>query len=183
MSTNPFSELLTVNVDQYVEKKGKLDYLSWSHALAEIFKRDPEANWEFHEPTTFPDGTMMLWCSFTAFGKTIKMHLPVMDNRNQAIQNPSATDINKNMQRCLVKAIAGHGLGLYLYSKDGMPEISDVERKEVKSLFITELTEAAKLGFDALQKKHTELSQKNKALLNEIWAEKGEGLKNASLGD
>jgi hypothetical protein len=48
--------------------------------------------------------------------------LPVMDNRNRAIQNPDAFAINTAIMRCLAKAIAMHGLGLYIYAGEDLPE-------------------------------------------------------------
>jgi hypothetical protein len=65
--------------------------------------------------------TMMISCTVTAFGKPIKMHLPVMDHRNQAVKNPDAFVVNKNMMRCLVKAIACHGLGINVYAGEDLP--------------------------------------------------------------
>jgi hypothetical protein len=53
------------------------------------------------------------------------MHLPVMDHRNQAVKNPDAFVVNKNMMRCLVKAIACHGLGLYIYAGEDLPHDDD----------------------------------------------------------
>lgn len=180
-STNHFNELLAINVDKHVEYKGKLKYMSWSHALAEIIKRDPAANWEFHEPTTFPDGSMLVWCSFTAFDKTIRMHLPVMDNRNQAVQNPNSRDVSDTMMRCLVKAIAAHGLGLSLYSKDGIPadelELSDSEKATIRSVFVADLTHASSVGMDKLKAVHTDNYKRHPEIEQELWDEWGEKLK------
>ena len=50
------------------------------------------------------------------------MFLPVMDFKNKAISKPNAFDINKAMMRCLVKGIAVHGLGLYIYAGEDLPE-------------------------------------------------------------
>ena len=69
--------------------------------------------------------SMMVFCDVTAFGKTMKMHLPVMDNRNQAIKNPDAVAVNKAMMRCLAKAVACFGIGLYIFSGDDLPEGED----------------------------------------------------------
>lgn len=118
---SPFQRLSQMNVNDHVEKKNGLSYLSWAWAVAELFKADPDANWEFHAPQMFGE-TMMVSCTVRAFGKPILMHLPVMDHRNQAIKNPDAFAVNKNMMRCLVKAIACHGLGLYLYAGEDLPE-------------------------------------------------------------
>lgn len=74
---------------------------------------------------------MMVVCTVTAFDKPITMHLPVMDHRNQAIKNPDAVAVNKAMMRCLVKAIACHGLGLEVYAGEDLPSFPDPETGEV----------------------------------------------------
>ena len=117
---NHFVELAKINVSKYVEKKGTLSYLSWAYAVDQLMRQDPTANWEFHEPKMF-GSTMMVSCTVTAFGKPITMHLPVMDHRNKAVENPDAFVVNKNMMRCLVKAIACHGLGLAIYAGEDLP--------------------------------------------------------------
>ena len=120
---SPFIKLASINVNDHIEKKNGLSYLSWPFAVAELMKADPLANWEFHQPQMFGQ-TMMVSCTVTAFGKPVTMHLPVMDHRNKAIENPDAFAVNKNMMRCLVKAIACHGLGLYIYANEDLPEQS-----------------------------------------------------------
>jgi hypothetical protein len=119
---NHFAKLANVNVSQHVEKKQNMSYLSWSWAVDQLMRHDPKANWSFREPMVYPDGTMMVHCDVTAFGKSMYMFLPVMDHRNKAIQNPDAFAINKAMMRCLVKGIAVHGLGLYIYAGEDLPE-------------------------------------------------------------
>jgi hypothetical protein len=120
MSDNPFVKLAAVDVSKHIEKKQNLSYLSWPFAIDQLMRNDPSANWEFHTPEMYGE-TMMISCTVTAFGKPIKMHLPVMDHRNQAIKNPNAFEVNKNMMRCLVKAIACHGLGLFIYAGEDLP--------------------------------------------------------------
>ena len=121
MSTeNGFAKLAAIDVSKHVEKKQNLSYLSWSCAIDQLMRHDPSANWEFHEPKMYGE-TMMVSCTVTAFGKPVTMHLPVMNHRNQAEKNPDAFVVNKNMMRCLVKAIACHGLGLYIYAGEDLP--------------------------------------------------------------
>ena len=126
---NQFATLAAIDVSKHIEKKGNLSYLSWSWAVDQLMRADPSANWEFHAPEMFGE-SMMVSCTVTAFGKPIKMHLPVMDNRNQAAKNPDAVLINKNMMRCLVKAIACHGLGLHIYAGEDLPLDEDGNRQE-----------------------------------------------------
>ncbi len=121
------SELLKINVNDHTERKGNLTYLSWAWAWAEVLKIDPAASWVAHEwadrPAMFlPDGSAMVKVSVTVKGDTKLCVLPVMDNRNRAIQNPDAFAINTAIMRCLAKAIAMHGLGLYIYAGEDLPE-------------------------------------------------------------
>ncbi len=128
--TNHFSLLAQIDVSKLVDKKQNLSYLSWPHAVNALMEHDPTANWVFHEPQMFGE-SMMVSCTVTAFNKPITMHLPVMDHRNQAVKNPDAVVVNKNMMRCLVKAIACHGLGLSVYAGEDLPSFPDPETGEV----------------------------------------------------
>jgi hypothetical protein len=132
-NANRFEELAKINVNEHVEKKAGLSYLSWAWAVDQLMRKDPHANWEFHNPIMFGE-TMMVSCTVTAFGKPMMMHLPVMDHKNQAIKNPDAFQVNKNMMRCLVKCIAVHGLGLYIYAGEDLPESEDQGGLNVDSM-------------------------------------------------
>ncbi|MND29410.1 hypothetical protein D3C81_110900 [compost metagenome] len=121
-SSNHFEQLAAISVSGHIEKKNNMSYLSWAWAVDKLMRIDPQANWAFRDPMTFPDGSMMVHCDVTVFGKTMYMFLPVMDYRNKAIVKPNAFDINKAMMRCLVKGIAVHGLGLYIYAGEDLPE-------------------------------------------------------------
>ena len=115
-----YNELRKINVNEHTEKKGQLTYLSWAWAVDTLLQHDPSAVWEFPEPKYFGD-TVMVFCNVTAFGKTMKMQLPVMDNRNQAISNPDARKISDATMRCLAKCIACFGIGLYIYAGEDLP--------------------------------------------------------------
>ena len=138
-TTNMFEELSKIDVSKLIKKKGGLSYLSWPLAVDQLLRKDAEANWEFHQPVIFGE-TMMVSVSVTAFGKTIPMHLPVMDFRNQAIKNPDAFAVNKAMMRCLAKAIACHGIGLYVYAGEDLPMIDKEPKPEVVKTKDIELT-------------------------------------------
>lgn len=126
------TDFLSVNVNDHTERKGNLTYLSWAWAWAEVLKVDPEADWhpvEYHGETGMlqpcmwlPDGSAMVQVRVTIEGKTKSAVLPVMDNRNQAIKQPNAFAINTAIMRCLTKAIAMFGLGLYIYAGEDVPE-------------------------------------------------------------
>jgi hypothetical protein len=121
-----YTELRKINVNEHIEKKNGLSYLSWAWAVDTLLQQDPSATWDYKEPKQFGD-TLMVFCSVTAFGKTMTSQLPVLDFRNKAITNPDAMAVNTAMQRCLAKAIALHGIGLYIYSGEDIPESEKVE--------------------------------------------------------
>lgn len=116
-----FLELRTIDVNDKIEQKNGLSYLPWAWAADRLLQADPAATWEYLEPTIFGKGTVMVFCRVTAFGKAMTAQLPVMDHRNKAIAEPDAFAVNTAMQRCLVKAIALHGLGLYIYAGEDLP--------------------------------------------------------------
>ncbi len=117
-----FKELREINVNEFTEKKGQLTYLSWTWAVDTLLQNDPMAVWEFPEPKTYND-TVMVFCNVTAMGKTMRMQLPVMDNRNNAILNPDTRKISDATMRCLAKCIACFGIGLYIYAGEDLPTI------------------------------------------------------------
>lgn len=129
-----YSELAAINVNEHVEKKQNLSYLSWAWAVDTLLRLDENASWEYHRPEILND-TMMVFCSVTAFGRIRKAQLPVMDHRNKAIINPDAFQVNVAMQRCLAKAIALHGIGLYIYAGEDLPsgEEAPAEVKPTKT--------------------------------------------------
>ncbi len=135
-----FQQLYDINVNDKLEKKANLSYLSWAWAWAEVKKIDPNASAEIHEfPLPNVEGIKVPYLqtptgyfvkvSVTIKGQTETEWLPVMDHRNKTIEKPNAFDINKNTKRCLVKAIALHGLGLYVYAGEDLPE-SDADSKD-----------------------------------------------------
>ena len=126
------SELLKINVNGHLEKKGNLSYLSWAWAWAEVLKIDPGARWTAHEWDNSPvmvlrNGTAMVKVSVEIKGDIKTCILPVMDNRNKAIVDPDAFAVNTAIMRCLAKAIAMHGLGLYIYAGEDLPEAEKAE--------------------------------------------------------
>ena len=127
------SELLKINVNDHVEKKNGLSYLSWAWAWAEVLKIDPTARYTVHEYDGLPlvylkDGSAMVKVSVEIKGDIKTCLLPVMNHRNQAIKNPDAFASNTAIARCVVKCIALFGLGLYIYGGEDLPE---AEREEM----------------------------------------------------
>ena len=119
-------ELLATNVNNHTEKKNNLTYLSWAWAWAEALKADANATYkvEMFGDKCFMDinGTAMVFVTVTMFAKPMTCQLPVMDYRNKAIPTPDAFAVNTAIMRCMTKALALHGLGLYLYSGEDVPE-------------------------------------------------------------
>jgi len=124
MST--YLELRNVDVSDKIEKKNNLSYLSWAWAVDTLLQHDPLATWTYGQPVAFGD-TVMVFCTVSAFGKSMTAQLPVMDYRNKAVPNPDAFAVNTAMQRCLAKAIALHGLGLSLYVGEDLWDDVDTE--------------------------------------------------------
>lgn len=126
--------LLKRDVNAHTEKKNNLTYLSWAWAWAEALKADPGATYkvEMFGDKCFMDinGTAMVFVTATMFGKPMTCQLPVMDYRNKAIPNPDAFAVNTAIMRCMTKALSLHGLGLYIYAGEDLPE-------EGKSVVIT----------------------------------------------
>ena len=119
-------KLLATNVNGHTEKKSNLTYLSWAWAWAEALKADPAASFKVE---MFGDKcymevneSAMVWVTVTMFGKPMTCQLPVMDYRNKAIPNPDAFAVNTAIMRCMTKALSLHGLGLYIYAGEDLPE-------------------------------------------------------------
>ncbi len=132
-----YTELRKINVNNYIERKNGLAYLSWSWAVDQLLQLDESASWEYSEPRFFGE-TMMVFCTVHAFGKSRTAQLPVMDFRNKAVHNPDAFSVNTAMQRCLAKAISLHGLGMYIYAGEDLPMVEMKEDKVNKQLKQTE---------------------------------------------
>lgn len=144
------SELLKINVNDHIEKKNGLSYLSWAWAWAEVLKIDPTARYTVHEYDGLPlvylkDGSAMVKVSVEIKGDIKTCLLPVLDHRNKPIENPNSFAVNTSIMRCLAKCIAIHGLGLYVYGGEDLPE---AEREEMDAEIDAKL--AAATSVDAL---------------------------------
>jgi hypothetical protein len=124
-----FSTLNAVNCNGHTEKKNNLTYLSWAWAWAEVKKLYPNASYTIYENANqwnyFTDGkTCWVKTGVTIEGLEHIEYLPVMDFRNNSIPADKVTsfDVNKAIQRSLTKACARHGLGLYIYAGEDLPE-------------------------------------------------------------
>lgn len=124
-----FETLNAINVNGHTEKKGNLTYLSWAWAWSEVKKAFPEATYKVYENAQgwnyHTDGkTAWVKTGVTIEGIEYIEYLPVMDARNRSITLETITsfDVNKTIQRSLTKACARHGLGLYIYAGEDLPE-------------------------------------------------------------
>lgn len=150
-----FETLFEINVNDHIEKKKDLTYLSWPYAWAEVKKKYPNATYKIHLfgekqlPYVFDESTgYMVFTSVTIENLTHTMWLPVMDSANKTMKSTSYTyntkfkkdilveaatmfDVNKTIMRCLVKNLAMFGLGLYIYSGEDLPEI-ETEKISIK---------------------------------------------------
>lgn len=126
MSENYFARLSRINVNDHVEKKGQFSYLSWPFAVAQLRQADPAASWEVRRFDGLPflrsETGYFVEVAVTVQGVTLSQIHPVLDGKNRPIAEPSCFDINASIQRALVKAIALHGLGLYIYAGEDLPE-------------------------------------------------------------
>jgi hypothetical protein len=155
-----FETLNSINVNDHTESKNGLTYLSWAWAWAEVKKHYPEANYTVYERPVFTD-TDSFPVNYFTDGKTCWVktgvtiegiehieYLPVMDYRNRSIslENITSMDVNKAIQRSLTKCCARHGLGLYIYAGEDLPEgdkeaieKKDAESKDSKKFKVDEL--------------------------------------------
>lgn len=121
--------LSVIDVSEHVEQKMKLTYLSWAWAINEIMKVYPSFDYHFNDNETYPDGSVMVHCHVSVAESGVKvnrtMWLPVMDNRNNAVQNPNARQVSDTRMRCLTKGIAMLGLGFYIYAGEDLPQVAE----------------------------------------------------------
>ena len=134
---NYFNDLYAVNVNGHTEKKNNLTYLSWAWAWGEIKKRYPDATYTVYENADgwnyHTDGrTCWVKTGVTVNGIEHIEYLPVMDYKNKSIpvENVTSFDVNKAIQRSLTKACARHGLGLYIYAGEDLPEEEANEKQD-----------------------------------------------------
>lgn len=124
-----FETLNSINVNEHTEKKNGLTYLSWAWAWSEAKKLYPTANYKVYEREDgcnyFTDGNTC-WVKTGVIIEDLEHieYLPIMDYKNRSIPlgNVTSFDVNKAIQRSLTKALARHGLGLYIYAGEDLPE-------------------------------------------------------------
>lgn len=157
---NYFAILNGINVNDKTEKKNGLTYLSWAWAWQEVKKLFPAANYKIYENDLgwfyHTDGKT----AWVKTGVTVNEiehieYLPVMDFRNKSIPCNAITsfDVNKAIQRSLTKALARHGLGLYIYAGEDLPDAEDGKTAPKESGEPTP-QEVAKIENEKVNKNH-----------------------------
>ena len=131
-----FDVLNSINVNEHTEKKNGLTYLSWAWAWAKVKEHYPSATYTIYENASglnyHTDGrTAWVKTGVTIEGQEHIEYLPVMDYRNASIPVDKLTsfDVNKAIQRSLTKAVARHGLGLYIYAGEDLPETEQEDKR------------------------------------------------------
>lgn len=174
-SKNYFSELYNVDVSEKVKTKNGLNYLSWSAAWAEVKKRHPDAEFTIYEQVMDELGNKRPWfvdpISNTCWVKTgVRINgiehiedLPIMNFKNKSMTSAEVTsiDANKAIQRSLTKACARHGLGLYIYEGEDLPEEAKEEKKKqekAKSELDIANAEAFQLAKELSKEHNTEVA-------------------------
>jgi len=131
-----WDNLSKIDCSDKVEKKMNLSYLSWAWAWGVLQEHYPQSTYLFYQGeddvpyVKFPDGTAEVRCRVSIDNLTREMTLSVMDNRNNAIQNPNSRQVNDTKMRCLVKCLAMYGLGHYIYAGEDVPSSDKEEPKQ-----------------------------------------------------
>ena len=135
-----FEVLNAIDCNEHVEKKNDLSYLSWAWAWQIVKKNYPDAFYTIYENASglfyHTDGkTCWVKTGVTINGLEHIEYLPVMDFKNKSIPLNAVTsfDVNKAIQRSLTKAVARHGLGLYIYAGEDLPEEAKMQKAEKES--------------------------------------------------
>lgn len=152
-----FEVLNSINCNEHTEKKNGLTYLSWAWAWQMIKANYPESSYTVYENTDgwnyFTDGrTAWVKTGVTIEGLEHIEYLPVMDYKNKSIPLEQITsfDVNKAIQRSLTKACARHGLGLYIYAGEDLPE-GYCQNAEVENGTYRSWLDNALIGHDDLR--------------------------------
>lgn len=165
--SNYFANLNAIDLSDKVREKGGLSYLPWSSVWSAVKHIHPDANYVVHEQILDDYGNTRPWfddgrtgwvkVSVTIESITHTVPLPIMDMRNNAISADSitSTNANKSMMRALVKACGFHGIGLYVYEGEDIPDaVAELQEKRQRCWELvnkkSELSEKAKEAVRAL---------------------------------
>ena len=177
-SISLWGRLSKIDCSEHVEKKGNFNYLSWAWAWATLKEHCPDATFEKHwfnmgDPSySLPyaidkQGNAYVRVTVTVDGQSISETYPVTNHHNKSIQKPDSMEVNTALQRCLVKAIAFHGLASYLYAGEDLPPDTEDEKPAplLAGLSDDEEERAAIIQFDGEKpKKEAEEQAKQKSI-------------------
>jgi hypothetical protein len=139
---NYFARLNQINVNDHIEKRGQFSYLSWPFAIAQLRLADPAATWEIRRFDGLPylrtETGYFVEVAVTVQGITLSQIHPVLDSKNRPIAEPTCFDINTSIQRALVKSFSLHGLGLYIYAGEDLPD-AGADQEPTAKLNVTRL--------------------------------------------
>lgn len=140
MEKSVFEVLNAIDCSEHIEKKNGLTYLSWAWAWQILKKHYPASTYTIYEDAmgrNFHTDGRTCWVKTGVCVEGIEHieYLPVMDFRNASILLDKVTsfDVNKAIQRSLTKAVARHGLGLYIYAGEDLPDAADEEKRPAAS--------------------------------------------------
>lgn len=171
-----FDVLNAINVNEHTEKKNGLTYLSWAWAWAEVKKHFPDAFYTIYENANgmnyHTDGrTCWVKTGVTINGLEHIEYLPVMDFRNASIPADKVTsfDVNKAIQRSLTKAVARHGLGLYIYAGEDLPEGEAEKQMDELGAACDEVKQAATMQeLETVYRKYETKYQRDKVFIGAV---------------
>lgn len=158
-----FDVLNAVDVSEYVREKNNLSYLAWASCWQEVMKRYPDSTFKVYSQKIDERGNERPWfddgksgwvkVGVTINGVEMVEHLAIMDFKNQPIpaEKITSTDANKSVKRCLVKCCALHGIGLYIYRSEDLPE-EITKAAELKERIKTIATKKAALSDKAKER-------------------------------
>lgn len=180
-----FETLNKIDVNEHTEAKNGLTYLSWAWAWAELKKHYPEATYTVYEDSNgciyHTDGrTAWVKTGVTVEGIEHIEYLPVMDFKNKSIplENLTSFDVNKAIQRSLTKAVARHGLGLYIYAGEDLPEEMQEPADAVTIAAFSKLLEETQTdGVKMVEWMNTKFKVKNQAIKDFTKLQLVEGMK------
>lgn len=153
--SNSFIELAAIDCKEHIEKKGQFSYLSWAWAVDTLRRARPDATWEVKRFDGLP--YLKSECGFfvevavTVDNITLSHIHPVLSHQNKPIPQPNSFDINTSIARCLVKAIAMHGLGLYIYSGEDLPPDGRDEKELIDNTKKPDMDKIDKAVADAVK--------------------------------
>ena len=180
--TSVFDVLNSINVNEHTEKKNNLTYLSWAWAWSKVKEHYPEAFYTIYENKDglfyHTDGrTCWVKTGVTINGLEHIEYLPVMDNRNQSIGVDRVTsfDVNKAIQRSLTKAAARHGLGLYIYAGEDLPEaVKEEEQNDLGNACLEAAAAADIKELEGVYRQYEKKYKNNSNFINAVTKRKGE---------